>query len=66
MKRWKSIPSKISVKDLESHQADQAIKEAAVVRTGLPPKYFIAHNTKLIKTIEKDTQENKRLDNKEK
>lgn len=41
------------------------MKEAAVVRTGLPPKYFIAHNAKLIKTIERDTQENKRLDNKE-
>ena len=52
--KFKSVPSKMSVKDLQSHEADKVRAEANKIRSGLPPKHFIDHNHKLIKTIERD------------
>lgn len=39
------------------------MRESAIVRQNLPPKYFIGHNTHQIKAIEADMKENRRSDN---
>ena len=63
MARFKSIPAKITMKSLTSHEADKVMRESKLVRESLPDKYFISHNQHKIKAIEADIKENKRSDN---
>jgi hypothetical protein len=51
MKRFKSIPAKININELESHPADTLRDDANRTRTALPDKYFVNHNSKMIRTI---------------
>jgi hypothetical protein len=60
MQRFKSVPAKITIKELESHKADETRALANKSRAALPPKYFISSNNKLISKIEQDVKENEK------
>lgn len=54
MQRFKSIPAKISVDELEHHESDKFRLEANQSRKALPPKHFVKHNQKMVRTIQGD------------